>query len=370
VRAALLVQTAFRRYLQKRIFQWAWKSVVSLQTLHRSRGVRSLYERIMTYVKLLKQGAIFLKYAKNTPPHDRFVWLSDDLKTLNWCHPDWAGSDELERALSMSDDEMEGSSSKKRGAAARPLYQSIPLVDCIEVAEGATTKTFLKSSYKRGRTLTGSENMLQLKVLPQIKKDIDQILHPTDSFSRVHNANVPIDERSCLSLVTEQRTLDLVAHSNRVRDDWMWGLRMLVIHWTSTSDLANVNNQRRMLGIDIEFCARNRYRAVDILGDEYIEVELDIDRPSEGMGVVIDSANNVVLEVEPGGAAARCGLLVGDLVCLVDGTAVTVIDDGYAHPRSVITAAIHPYAAVVKMTVFRRWHAEDPDDGYEYDGQL
>ena len=57
-------------------------------------------------------------------------------------------------------------------------------------------------------------------------------------------------ERHCMSVICNQGEicLDLIAASTRVRDDWVWALRMLLAHWTMTSSLERVSAQRKMMG--------------------------------------------------------------------------------------------------------------------------
>ena len=46
------------------------------------------------------------------------------------------------------------------------------------------------------------------------------------------------------------------------------------------------------------------------------------------MGIIMDSASNVIVELEPDGTGIKAGLMVNDLVTVVDGVVVTVIEDG------------------------------------------
>ena len=126
-RATMVIQSHVRSYLQQRVYHAAWKSVVFVQKRYRSRAVRALYNRVMSYTKMLRQGGVFLKFSLDGPPHDRFVWLSRDMKTLSWCHPD-----EIPTG-----DEIPGH------------LKTMALKDCVEVTEGAITRTFKRSSSKR-----------------------------------------------------------------------------------------------------------------------------------------------------------------------------------------------------------------------------
>ena len=66
--------------------------------------------------------------------------------------------------------------------------------------------------------------------------------------SQVLKKGEAINELCCLSVLSSSRTIDLVAPSNRVRDDWLWALRMLLVHFNSTSSLKEVATQRRLAG--------------------------------------------------------------------------------------------------------------------------
>ena len=72
-----------------------------------------------------------------------------------------------------------------------------------------------------------------------------------------------------------------------------------------------------------------------------------------GMGIVMDSASNVIFELETGSTGLAAGLRVGDLVAMVDSTVVTVIEDGMVVPRAAVNSAIDPTRTELKLTVFR-----------------
>ena len=46
-----------------------------------------------------------------------------------------------------------------------------------------------------------------------------------------------VNELCCFSIIGRERTLDLVAPSNRVRDDWLRALRMLLVHANTTGSI-------------------------------------------------------------------------------------------------------------------------------------
>ena len=86
-RAAAKIQARARGHLQEQTFYKAWKSVVTLQKLHRGRVIKGIVSKLRTAAQLLKAGNIFLKFSKDGPPHDRLVWVSDNLREVLWCNP-------------------------------------------------------------------------------------------------------------------------------------------------------------------------------------------------------------------------------------------------------------------------------------------
>lgn len=79
-----------------------------------------------------------------------------------------------------------------------------------------------------------------------------------------------------------------------------------------------------------------------------------------GMGVVMDSASNVIVELEEGSTGAKAGLKEGDVVMMVDHTVVTSIEKGMVVPRSTVTTAIDPTKTELLFTVFRPADANAP----------
>ena len=82
-------------------------------------------------------------------------------------------------------------------------------------------------------------------------------------------------------------------------------------------------------------------------------MEFVVQRTNMGMGIVMDSASNVIFELEQGSTGLAAGLRVGDLVAMVDSTVVTVIEDGMVVPRAAVNSAIDPTRTELKLTVFR-----------------
>ena len=137
-------------------------------------------------------------------------------------------------------------------------------------------------------------------------------------------------------------------------------------------------------GVDSDFCKANCYRAVDVLGDEYIALEIPVTsfvaagkrvvrltarnvtfplclcvaqtrHSSNGMGIVVDSASNMITHMEASGAGASAGLLRWDIIAGIDDIAVTVIDDGYLIPRWNVITALDLTASRSLFTVFRSY---------------
>ena len=105
--------------------------------------------------------------------------------------------------------------------------------------------------------------------------------------SQVLKKGEAINELCCLSVLSSSRTIDLVAPSNRVRDDWLWALRMLLVHFNSTSSLKEVATQRRLAGE--KRTAAGLHRAASVLTDDYKTMEFVVQRTNMGMGIVMDS---------------------------------------------------------------------------------
>ena len=187
----------------------------------------------------------------------------------------------------------------------------------------------------RSRALTASRGVITFL------KDASVVLKRGES----------VDEMCCLSVLASSRTVDLVALDNRVRDDWLWALRMLVTHINTTGSLRNIANQRKVLGPQLT--SAGSQSAADILTASYTELTFEVQRTGHGMGIVMDSASNVVCELEEDGTGVAAGLRRGDLILKVDQRVVTSIVDGKVVPRTPVTAALDPNQNIVRLTVFR-----------------
>lgn len=65
-----------------------------------------------------------------------------------------------------------------------------------------------------------------------------------------------IPELQCFSVISSTRTIDLVAPSNRVRDDWLWALRMVLVHMNTVGSLKELSAQRRLVGAKLTQASR------------------------------------------------------------------------------------------------------------------
>lgn len=339
-RAALFIQAMVRRWLQSSVFFHAWSSVVTLQKRFRSRLVRGVFRRMHQYLVLLKAGALFLQLPSDGgPPQERYIWLDADLKTLRWSAPAKPKS-ALETMLTpklptASLDNLRAET-RRRTASKKPLkaQDQLLLSGCRAVTQGTQ-----RSQSDPGRL--GSAAKSSSRVLSALKRKPKS------------NEQLVVDPNRCLSLIGNDRTLQLVAPSQRVRDDWMWALRLMVSHWTVESSFQGIRGQREMMGIDDKVIREIKIRALDVLGAEYFGMELQVVRSANGMGVVLDAACNVVVELVPEGAGSMAGLCVGDVVMFVDGVAVTAIENGYIVPMSLVVSAINPSNDTIKLTCFR-----------------
>ena len=218
-----------------------------------------------------------------------------------------------------------------------------------------------------GRLLPRSMSLSSLSLSSRRSSTAERLSYPaaTASASAAAGASAGgegelFDDLRCLSVLTPARSVDLIAPTNRLRDDWRWALEMLHVHWASDDELQTVAAQRKALGVDVGFCAKHTYLAADVLGQEYVALEVQVNRSSEGLGIVMDAANNTIVEVESDSPAEAAGLREHDLIAVVDGNAVTVLENGYILPRSTVTAAIDPSQPSVRLTLFRKFVREPP----------
>lgn len=344
-RAALFIQAMVRRWQQSSVFFHAWSSVVTLQKRFRSRLVRSVFRRIRQYLAILKEGALFLQVsADGTPPQEKFVWLDEDLKTLCWSTPAKSKSalDAMLTPKEPTDNlELVRAESRRRSGSkgSRKAQDRLLLSDCQAVTQGEFSDMTAAKSPSR-------ENVRQ------------KLLNSFKGSSKKLN----LEPNRCLSIADSSRTLALVAPSQRMRDDWMWALRMMASHWTIESSFQGIRGQRQMMGIDDELCRNVKIRAIDVLGAEYCGLELEVVRSAHGMGVVLDAACNMVVELTPDGAGKTAGLETHDVIMFVDGTAVTAIENGYIVPISLVVSAINPTKDKIHLTVFRTYRGPPLDE--------
>jgi len=203
------------------------------------------------------------------------------------------------------------------------------------VAEGIKTEVF-KAAVK---TREGGKTKMSL--LNALKKEDSQVLKKGDAIS----------ELCCFSILGGARTVDLVAPTNRVRDDWLRALRMLLVHMNTMSSLCDVANQKRVMG-DLKTSAGTT-KASAILTDNYKALKFEVHRGVMGLGILMDSATNQIVDIEEDGSAINSGLKIGDVITTVDKTVVTSIVDGMLEPRAAVSSAIDPTREALLIAVFR-----------------
>eukprot|EP00316_Scyphosphaera_apsteinii_P000681 CAMPEP_0119314904 /NCGR_PEP_ID=MMETSP1333-20130426/34091_1 /TAXON_ID=418940 /ORGANISM="Scyphosphaera apsteinii, Strain RCC1455" /LENGTH=544 /DNA_ID=CAMNT_0007320105 /DNA_START=9 /DNA_END=1644 /DNA_ORIENTATION=+ len=291
--ATRTIQTHLRAHMQRKVYYKAWKSVLTLQTLHRGRVIKAIARQLLTAANLLKAGNIFLKFSKDGPPHDRLVWITEDLRTLLWCNPNKNRTHDLKPEARMD------------------------LTDISAMTEGIKTEVF-KAAVK-----TRESGKTKMSLRQALRKEDSQVLRKGDELS----------ELCCFSILssTNTRTIDLVAPSNRVRDDWLWGLRLLTVHMNTKSSLAHLANQKRIAG-EIKTNA-GVFTAQQILSTHYDNLEFTVQRGKMGLGILMDSATNQIVELEEEGSAFNSGLKMRDVVVSVNNIVCTSIVDGMIEPR-------------------------------------
>jgi len=167
-----------------------------------------------------------------------------------------------------------------------------------------------------------------------------------------------ISELNCFSVLSSARTVDLVAASNRVRDDWLRALRMLLVHVNTTASLSEVETQRRMKGETRTMAGA--FPAADVLGEDYDTCAFKVRRGKMGLGLLMDSATNQIVEMEGDGSAVDSGLKPGDVVTMVDSVVVTSIVQGKLAPRTAVSSAIDPMKETLQFRVWRPRLAYSP----------
>jgi len=191
----------------------------------------------------------------------------------------------------------------------------------------------------------------KMSVLNSIKQKSATLFRSGEVASQVVKKGETISELQCLSIISSNRTVDLVAPSNRTRDDFLWALRMVLVHLNTTGSLKEVAAQRKLVGGKLT--QSGLLTAHEVLTDSYETAEFTVTRTKMGMGLVMDSASNVIVELEEGSTGAASGLKEGDCVMMVDHVVVTAIESGMVVPRSPITAVIDPNKTELTFTVFR-----------------
>jgi len=309
--SARKLQAVGRSHLQRKVYFKAYQTVVTLQKMHRGRVIKTIVRQVRMAANLLKAGNIFLKFSKDGPPHDRLVWVTPDLRTLMWCNP-----------------------AKNRTHDLKPEAR-LDLQDISAITEGIKTELF-KNAVK---TRDGGKTKMSIR--HALKKEDSQVLKKGDQVSQL----------CCFSVLSSTRTIDLVAPSNRVRDDWLWALRLLLVHMNSQGSLKQVANQRRAVGE--QKTSAGMFTAEEVLTSKYDTLEFTLHRGAMGLGILMDSATNQIVELEEDGSAFASGLKADDVVVVVNNVVVTSIVDGMIEPRSAVSSAIDPSKDNITMKIFR-----------------
>merc|ERR1712146_457845 len=98
--------------------------------------------------------------------------------------------------------------------------------------------------------------------------------------------------------MNSQGSLKQVAPSNRVRDDWLWALRLLLVHMNSQGSLKQAG----------------MFTAEEVLTSKYDTLEFSLHRGANGLRILMDSATNQIVELEGDGSAFASGLKADDVV--------------------------------------------------------
>ena len=186
--AAADVQAAFRGHMvraarrraqaQKRLADE--KSATLLQAALRRMTVVEISREALMASRMLRAGNVFMKFSHNGPPHDRWVWLSDDCTKVQWCEP-----------------------GKKQKGVLKGAEAAMALTEMSDIHEG------LDSALGRHQTSSFFQS------------------HRT--FKGHHSGIHKLDRDCCLTVLGSgrSRSLDIQAPNKMVQHDWLVALRLL-----------------------------------------------------------------------------------------------------------------------------------------------
>ena len=86
--AAVALQAAARRRAAAVRYRAVRAATVRLQSSFRRLRIGEITSEILMASRMLRAGNIFMKFSMTGPPHDRWVWLSEDVRSMQWADPE------------------------------------------------------------------------------------------------------------------------------------------------------------------------------------------------------------------------------------------------------------------------------------------
>ena len=348
IQAAKRIQATMRRWQQLRVNAHAMYCVAQIQRVIRGRSVRLGFKTLRSNFRLLRQGAAFMRLSEGSTRKPCFVWLDTDLKTLCWCDPSRRGQRLKSASMHRTRD---AGQFALVGAQTKTVHNSDDTASFVPPESGSARRSSWRSLSRvasvgrnvfqsRGSSFQRAVSFLRSKSLPS-------------QSSRL--AMSPMNpDFLCFSIVLKEQSLDLVAGSPRMRDDWVWALRTMLKHWQPGEE--KLGTQSRMRQPNAGRVAKLK-QAIDVLGETYVEMEAWVLRLDQRIGMAIDCACNVITSVTIDGPSWRAGLREGDVVVRIEGFVVTALEGGYIKPLSHVRVGMDPAKERLHVRVLRRHDA-------------
>ncbi|KAL1503284.1 hypothetical protein AB1Y20_011337 [Prymnesium parvum] len=178
--ALIRLQALARGRAQRRQYLRRRRAAVKIQAAARRERLYGMFREVVDCAHMLKAGNIFIKFSQSGAPHDRAVWLSRDMRQIQWAEPGKKNKGILKSDSIMLLNEVKG------------------------VLQGVKTD-LLKHEKEKSITARG--------------------------FQGKSSGIKRFDAECCISILGKTRTLDLQAPSKTLTQNWTAALQVaLVFH--------------------------------------------------------------------------------------------------------------------------------------------
>jgi len=177
--ASTSMQAAARRRAAAAQYKRVRRALIAIQSGLRRLRVVEIMSEVMMAVRMLRAGNIFMKFSHNGPPHDRWVWLDDSVRSIQWADPE-----------------------KRKKGILKGADATLKLEDVVAISEG------IKSELGKHQKTSFMQSMRAFKGGTSGIKSMDQ--------------------DCCLTILGKDRSLDLQASSKMIRRDWLMAMRLLL----------------------------------------------------------------------------------------------------------------------------------------------